>query len=272
MTDGLRQSAVRLHFEVFPGAGPPLLMVHGLLSSSAQWRDNVPALQAHCTPVAVDLWGHGNSPVPAESAAFLPEYYVEQFELLRQHLGADQWWLCGYSLGAGLTIRYALTYPDRVLGHVFTNSASAFADAETAAQFQVDQEKTVRRYEEGGRAAVAEIPVHPKFAKRMPAHMFDLLCAEADRADPIAIGKAIAYTNACASIRTRVGENQRPALLSCGEHERRLARHAEFAAEHMPHLDVIRLDAGHAVNIQDQTGFDQAVSDLLVRTNPKHGT
>ena len=268
MAEESQQAPERLHYEVFPGAGPPLLMVHGLLSSSAQWRNNLPALRELCTPVLVDLWGHGRSAAPTETRAYLPEQYVAQFEQLRVEIDAQRWWLCGYSLGAGLTIRYAMTYPERVLGHVFTNSASAFADDATRKQFQENQSATVSRFADGGQAAVAKIPVHPKFAKRLPPDMFELLCAEADLVDPAAIGKAIAYTNAFASIRERVGENPRPALLAFGEHEKRFAPHADFAEQHMADLEVVRLDAGHAVNIQDRAGFDQAVRAFLTRTGP----
>ena len=52
----------RLHFEEHPGDGPPMLFVHGFLSSRAQWRENLEPLGAVCRPVIVELWGHGRSP------------------------------------------------------------------------------------------------------------------------------------------------------------------------------------------------------------------
>ena len=41
------------------GQGPYMLMVHGFLSSRAQWRINLPALGAFCRPVLLELLGHG---------------------------------------------------------------------------------------------------------------------------------------------------------------------------------------------------------------------
>ena len=94
-----------------------------------------------CRPVVVELWGHGRSSAPSDATAYHPDGYVEAFDDIRRSLGVERWWLCGYSLGAGLTIRYALTHPDRVFGHVFTNSTSAFADTE-----QIERvERTVPR-------------------------------------------------------------------------------------------------------------------------------
>ena len=41
--------------------------------------------------------------------------------------------VCGQSLGATLTLRYALDHPERVLAQVFTNSTSALADSDWVA-------------------------------------------------------------------------------------------------------------------------------------------
>ena len=100
-------------------------MLHGFLSSSAQWQDNLAALQRVCKPVTIELWGHGQSPAPTDAQSYAPERYVEQLEAIRRELGVAQWFLCGYSIGAGMTIRYAHCFPEHVVGHVFTNSSSS---------------------------------------------------------------------------------------------------------------------------------------------------
>src|SRR6478672_7352834 len=120
----------QLHIETHGNDGPHLLLVHGFLMSRAQWLPNLQALSEVCRPVVVELLGHGRSSAPSDPASYHPDAYVAAFDDIRRSLGVDRWWLCGYSLGAGLTIRYALTHPDRVFGHAFTNSTSAFADAE----------------------------------------------------------------------------------------------------------------------------------------------
>src|SRR4051812_13544831 len=112
----------QLHVEMHEGDGPPTLLVHGILSSRAQWLLNIEALRQVCTPVVIELWGHGRSPVPDDAAAFEPDAYEELFDAIRDDLGADRWFVIGQSLGAALTLRYALDRPERVMAHVFTNS------------------------------------------------------------------------------------------------------------------------------------------------------
>src|SRR4051794_19639587 len=46
------------------GEGPPLLLLHGITSSSQTWANVLPALAQHHTVIAPDLLGHGSSAKP----------------------------------------------------------------------------------------------------------------------------------------------------------------------------------------------------------------
>ncbi len=193
---------VVLHWQVHPGTGPYLLLVHGFLMGPNQWHPNLDALGRVCRPVVVDLLGHGRSPAPAEAERYQPGAYVEAFEAIRQALGAERWLLCGYSLGAGLTMRYALLHPQRVIGHAFTNSTSALADAEQVALWRAEGEASAARILAGGRKAIERIPVHPRFAKRIDPASRDLVMADATRLKPQGVANAIRYTTPEASVRS----------------------------------------------------------------------
>ena len=250
------------YFEVHEGAGPPLLMVHGVLSSRAQWLDNLEALKGVASPVVVELFGHGRSPAPRERECYRPSYYVAAFEGIRQELQADAWLLLGYSLGAGLTLRYSLTYPERVLAQVFTNSSSAFATEETGARFR-GKEEIILQYEAGGLAAVERIAVHPRHAKKLPVPVREALLADCEQLDPGGVGRTLVETNGYASVRDLIGGNTTPSLLACGEMEKRFQPLRQFVAAEMPHLSIVDLPAGHAVNIEAATQFNQVVTEFF---------
>lgn len=256
-------AAAPLAHTCHPGRGPFLLLVHGFLSSSAQWAANVGALGAVCRPVTVDLYGHGASPAPDAPEAYAPQGYVGAFEALRTALGAERWFTCGYSLGGALTIRYALTHPERHLGHVFTNSMSAFADAAQAAQWAAGAEAAGAAIVRDGKAAIERMPVHPRHARRLPAATFRALVREAEALQPLGIANTVRFTTPAASVRDAVAANRVPALLACGRFERRFAPHREFAAAHMPRLRIVDLDAGHAVNMENADGFNRAVRGFI---------
>ena len=256
-------TAPTLHFEVHEGDGPPLLLVHGFLMSRAQWLPNLAALSRVCTPVVVELWGHGRSPAPDDAAYYHPAGYLQQFDAIRTALGAPRWWLCGYSLGAGLTIRYALTYPERVIGHAFTNSTSAFADAEQIDAWRAGAAESAERIVAGGLAAIERIPVHPRHSKRMPRDVYEALAADSALLSPLGIANTLRHTNPNVSVRARLAENPRPALLICGRKETRFEPHRDYAIERMPNLAVADLAVGHGVNMDDAAGFNAALASFI---------
>ncbi len=253
----------QLHVETHGNGGPHLLLVHGFLMSRAQWLPNLQALSEVCRPVVVELLGHGRSSAPSDPASYHPDAYVAAFDDIRRALGVERWWLCGYSLGAGLTIRYALTHPDRVFGHAFTNSTSAFADAEQTTAWKNGAADAAAKVEAAGIDAIERMPIHPRHAKRLPKDLYDALMVDAARLSPLGIANTLRHTNPNATIRARVAENTAPALLVCGHEETRFAPHREFARTRMPNLTIVDLPAGHGVNMEDPHGFNQALVDFV---------
>jgi len=252
-------------WKLHEGTGPYLLLVHGFLSSSAQWQANLATLGRVCQPVTLNLFGHAGSPAPSEDACYHPEYYVRCFEQIRETLGAQQWFVLGYSLGAGLTIRYALDYPERTIGHAFTNSTSAFADSDLLDTWRASLPETAARIHEHGHSALERIPVHPKHAWRLPEQIRGALLDDAARHQPAGILKTLETTNLNASVRGRIAENTRPACLLFGAKEKRFHPYQQFAQARMPQLSVAELDAGHGMNMEVPEAFNAAVSRFITR-------
>ena len=257
-----------LHVDVHDGEGPHALLVHGFLSSRAQWAPNLAALSTVCRPVVVELWGHGRSPAPADDAAYTPEGYVAAFERVREAVGAERWVLVGQSLGAALTLRYALDHPDRVLAQVITNSRAAFGDESWQRQAATNAVERSQIIAERGRAGLERIPVHPVHAKRLAPEIRDVLVADAALADPEAVARTARHTSPWASVRDRAGEVRVPTLLVAGVREPAFAEPRRFIAEAVPGVEVVDLEAGHAVNLQQPEAFDAAVVDFLRRVLP----
>ena len=224
---------------------------------------NISALKRVCQPVTVELWGHGRSPSPEQQAWYAPARYVEIFETIRAALGIEEWLLLGYSLGAGLTIRYALTHPDRVRAHLFTNSSSGFADATQTHAWRQGADLSAAKILAGGRPAMERIPVHPRHARKLPPAIYQALLADSELLNPLGIANSVRYTNPYVSVRESIQHNRRPALLLCGSRERRFKDHRDFAAANMPGLDIVDLDAGHGMNMEAHEAFNDAACDFI---------
>lgn len=239
------------------------MLVHGFLSSASQWQPNLAALGEVCQPVTAELWGHGQSPAPPQRDLYSPPAYVRQFEAIRCELGSEQWFVCGYSLGAGLTARYAYDHAEHVYGHIMTNSSSGFADHELAAGWRESAEQSAQAIEQGGLAAIDRIAVHPRRAKKLPSSVYNALVHDARSLDPVGVANAMRETSPYASIRDIAHVNPRPALLCFGTRERRFQALKDWALDNMSNLQIVSLDAGHAVNMEDTPGFDTAVCQFI---------
>ena len=262
-----REAATKplLFYEVHGTGGPFALLVHGFLSSRAQWLPNLPALSRYCRPVVVELFGHGRSPTPDAPGFYTPQHYVEEFERIRSALGCERWLLCGQSLGAALTLRYAFDHPGRVLGHVFTNSNSAFAERDWGERVRPAMEAQARHLEAQGHDALAQHPLNPTRARRLPLDARNDFAEDISLHDVLGIASTGLYTIPESSVRERVGENEAQALLVVGEREERFASHRRFAEKNMPRLQVTGLDAGHAVNLEAADQFNTVVAEFLMR-------
>jgi len=251
------------HVHTTSRAGPYLLLAHGALSNSAQWTLNIDALKGFCTPVTVELLGHGESPSPEAPEHYEPAAYIDYFETIRKALGTDRWFLCGYSLSAGLTLRYAATYPQHVYGHMFTNSRSAFATQKLMKEWSESGAATIERAEQQGISFLEKMPLHPRFATALPKAVYTPLLERSALLNAKGASRTLAITAPQASVRECVADNTRPALLLQGIREKDFRLDADFARTEMPNLTVHEVDAGHGVNMQAAESFNKRVEEFV---------
>ena len=174
----------RLHWEEHPGNDRPCCSCMVSSRAGPSGGENLEPLGAVCRPVVVELWGHGRSPAGGSPHDYSAAGYLEQIEAVRERLAVERWHLCGQSLGASLTLRYSLRFPERVLCQVFTNSNSAFATAGIIEERRRLAAAAIEDIEARGLAAVEDLPVHPRRARRLPPDLYRELVADALRIEP----------------------------------------------------------------------------------------
>ncbi|MYA00229.1 MAG: alpha/beta hydrolase [Chloroflexi bacterium] len=248
-----------------PTDGRPVLFVHGILTCRAHWLLNLPAFhEAGFRSIAIDLLGHGSSPAPEAEAAYHPDRYVERFCALRELVEAERWFVVGQSLGAALTLNYAMSRPDEVIAHVVTNSHSAFgeldrirnpASARERAQLMID----------GGIDAVMRHPLNPRRARAFDDAQrseFDdaMLLSQAD-----GIARTMMYTSPHTPLRHRLPDNPVDTLLVAGDREEAFTPAREWVEEHAANFRVERVSATHAVNISAADDFNRIAIEFLNR-------
>ncbi len=99
------------------GQGPTVVMLHSSLSSSGQWRDLIRRLRGRAQCLAMDLYGYGETPMPAleNTQPFTLWHEVALLEaLLEQEQIQGTVRLVGHSYGAAVALAFAQKHPERV--------------------------------------------------------------------------------------------------------------------------------------------------------------
>lgn len=250
-----------LYYEVHGTQGPHLLMVHGLMSSRAQWIPNLKAFTEFCRPVVVELLGHGRSVSPKNPEAYFPENYVGEFEIIRRELGLEKWFICGQSLGAALTLRYSLLHPERIKAQIFTNSLSALSDVGENA----NMERVVRLMLQGGRASLDSFPLNPSRSRFLDAEVKKALVEDINLIDMEGFANNLLYLIPRCSVRNLLSRISIPTLLVAGKFDKQFSALVSMVLENTPSLEFIELDGGHAVNIDAADRFNEAVRKFILR-------
>lgn len=113
------------------GAGPPVVLVHGMGLNRDMWDWQLPPLVKRFRVIRYDLLGHGDSGPPGDVCRM--DDLVRQLHRLLDHLGIERCALVGFSLGGLIVRAYALAHPDRVAALAILNSAHDRTEAERAA-------------------------------------------------------------------------------------------------------------------------------------------
>ncbi len=114
-----------------PDDGTPVCFIHGNVSSRRFWDETLAALPSRYYGFAPDLRGFGDSEaLPVDATRGLRDYADDIASLLDAlgyiASGSTPVHLVGWSMGAGVAMRFAIDYPERVASLVLMSPLSPF--------------------------------------------------------------------------------------------------------------------------------------------------
>ena len=102
------------------GAGPPIVLIHGITSSADTWVPAMAAAAGDRTLIAPDLLGHGGSAKPRGDYSL--GAFASGVRDLLAALGHDRVTVVGHSLGGGIAMQFAYQFPERTERLVLVSS------------------------------------------------------------------------------------------------------------------------------------------------------
>lgn len=164
---------------------PVLVLLHGGGPDHHSLVPLAEQLADLCTVVLPDIRGYGRS-ICADPARHTWAQYAGDVVALLDHLGAVQAIVGGAGLGATITLRTAIAYPERVLGSVLISVEDIEDDERKQAEIEFMDDFAARVRTEGIEAAWA--PILDDLAPVVGAMVRDAI----PRSDPASIAAAAA--------------------------------------------------------------------------------
>jgi pimeloyl-ACP methyl ester carboxylesterase len=243
------------------GEGPPLVLLHGGVSDSREWRRQLDDLSDAYTVVAWDAPGCGRSSDPP--TRFLMRDYADCLAAFIEALGLDRPHVAGLSFGGTLALELYRRHPDiprtLVLASAYTGWAGSLRPEEAAQRLEA---VTRDSHLPGEQFAAVWLPT--LLTEGAPADLIGELRGIIADFHPHG-ARTMARAMATADLRDVLAHIDVPTLLVYGDADVRAPRTlAEELHDRIPTSTLVVLpQVGHQLNIEAADRFNAALRDFL---------
>ncbi len=223
------------------GHGSPVVLLHGGLSNSDYWGNQVKALAAKHTVISIDSRGHGRS--SRDDKPYGYDLMADDVVAVLDSLKIPRADIVGWSDGAIIGIDLALRHPERI-GKVFAFAANTQTSGVKDA---VEKNPTFAAFIERAGKEYAKLSPTPKEYDAFVEQISHMWASQPN------------WTDAqLASIKT-------PILVVDGDHDEAIKReHTEYIAATIPGAGLLILpNTSHFAFLQDPALFNAALLDFL---------
>lgn len=133
---------ITVHYER-SGSGRPVVLLHGLGSSSEDWENQIPALARNFEVIAPDFRGHGLSSKPP--GPYSISQFASDVATLLDELDVGPVRLVGISLGGMVGFQMAADRPDLISRLIVVNALPHFATSRISQKIQLGIRKIITR-------------------------------------------------------------------------------------------------------------------------------
>ncbi|MDD3763054.1 MAG: alpha/beta fold hydrolase [Nevskiales bacterium] len=248
------------------GAGPALLLLHGLGSSSRDWAPQIEAFAQRHTVIAPDFRGHGQSSRIAGGVT-IRDFAADAAAVL-SHAGFSSADVVGLSLGGAVAFQMALDQPQEVRSLTIVNSAPAFVAQRWRERVMLVQRRALVRLMSMQRMGQAlakrlfpdDAALQAQFIERF---------AENDKASYRATLDALIGW----SVADRIGQIAVPTLVVGADQDYTPVAAKQAYVDQMPNARLAVIEnAHHAVTAERPQAFNRVLAEFLDAARSDAGT
>jgi len=253
---------IKLYYEI-TGEGQPLLLIHGLGSSSRDWEKQVPVFSERYMVITFDVRGHGRSDKPR--GPYSIPLFADDLASLMRKLGIAQANIVGISMGGMIAYQLAASNPELIKSLIVANCTPELYIQNLGERFQIWQRQLIVRLI--GMRKMGEVLSQRLFIKPEQEEIREIFVERWSQNDPKAY---LASTRALVgwSVVDQLSDMKFPTLIISADEDYPFFGNKErFAAMITGSEYVVIEDSRHATPAERPAEFNQAVMNFLERQN-----
>ncbi len=260
-------NGVDLFYEA-TGQGFPLVWSHEFAGDYRSWEPQVRFFSRRYQVITYCARGYPPSAVPDDPEAYSEDVAVEDLYLLLRHLGIDQAYLGGLSMGGTLVLNFGIAHPEMAKALVIAAAGSGSTDPET---FRRSCQATADRLLAQGMEALtqgyAQGPTRVQLLRKDPKGYEEFYQGLASHS---ALGSASTFRGVQAkrpsifTLEDKLHQLRIPTLVLIGDEDEPCIEPAIFMKRHIPTAGLaVFPQSGHAINLEEPDLFNRTVLDFL---------
>ena len=241
------------------GEGQPLLLIHGLGSSSRDWELQVPDFSEHYKVIVIDVRGHGRSEKP--SGPYSIQMFADDVAKLLQVLEIEPAHVVGISMGGMIAYQLAVSNPALVKSLVAANCTPELMFKTIGERFQMWTRLLIVQI--FGMRKMGEVLSQRLFIKPEQAEVRQTFVERWSENDTKAY---LASTRALVgwSVVDRLSSMAIPTLIIAADEDYDFFSNKERFADMMPNSKIVEIkDSRHATPAERPDEFNRAVLNFL---------
>lgn len=249
---------INLYFEI-TGEGEPLLLIHGLGSSTRDWEEQVPFFSDKYQVITIDLRGHGKTDKP--KGPYSISMFAKDIAELLKSLMLTSVNIVGISLGGTIGFQFAVDYPNMAKSIVIVNSGVEFKLDSLKARYNFFVRKSIVKLI--GMKKMGEVLAPRLFIKPEQEELRKRLIIRWAENDKKAYLSALKSLKGW-SIKDRIHMIKCPTLVIGSDEDYTPTSIKKEYTSLIPNAKLVEIkDARHAVTIEKPTEFNIILMDFL---------
>lgn len=249
------------------GSGFPLVWAHEFAGSMESWEPQVRFFSRRYRVITYNARGYPPSDVPDDPNAYSQHRAVEDLYQLLRHLGIEQAYVGGLSMGGGTAVHFGLRHPEMARALIVASAGSGSANPEQFAQGCEEQATRLERDGMDGADGYARGAARIQLLRKDPvgwAEFAELFSRHSPTGSARTLRGIQAKRPPLFALEEQLRALQVPTLILAGDEDEGCLEPSLFLKRCISRSGLaVFPQSGHTINLEEPALFNDAVLDFL---------